>query len=244
MLKEVDDGVETEAIDQLQNVFLDQAEETSGQVRKFKVLNGIFFTAGESGEIVTSANAEAEAEAFNGFLTVLLEETRDKNNLPLEEVEAEAQERNPEEAETENSTSLDQVNGNNTDGPVENTGNGNEKKKRTRRGTRGKGRKINYKKFQDNKAAEAIERPPEDAETMNSTPLAEQNGGRKELMDAKASRDQHKRQTQRKPQTQSHVWTHRDGACESGWRGPAHWDRRDRRIPRRSTQDTPSHAGA
>ncbi|MCI4388617.1 hypothetical protein PGIGA_G00087940 [Pangasianodon gigas] len=139
MLKEVDDGAEAEAINQLQNVLLDQAGETSGQ------------SLGESGEIVMSADAEAEAEAFNDFLTVLLEEIRDEINLPLES--------------------------NNREKPAENTRNGNEKKKRTRRGTRGKGRKINYKKFQDNKAgrsaAEAVERPPEDAETENSTPLAD-----------------------------------------------------------------------
>ncbi|XP_053097087.1 retinitis pigmentosa 1-like 1 protein isoform X1 [Pangasianodon hypophthalmus] len=295
-----------------------------------------------------SADAEAEAEAFNDFLTVLLEEISDEINLPLEEVKAKAviegeaeveaegeveaeieaeseaegetkgeaegeakgeaegvvEEGKLDDTETENSTCLES---NNTEKP-ENTGNGNEKKKRSRRGTRGKGRKINYKKFQDNKAgrsaAEAVERPPEDAETENSTPLAdkpmvkadeesepkeeiqlletetvneqllnevkakkkvrrgtrgrgrkinykqvedkeaEQNGGRKELTDAKASRDQRECQTERKPQTHTRVWTRRDRACESGWRGPAHCDQRDRRVPRRSAQETPSHAGA
>ncbi|XP_053097088.1 retinitis pigmentosa 1-like 1 protein isoform X2 [Pangasianodon hypophthalmus] len=294
-----------------------------------------------------SADAEAEAEAFNDFLTVLLEEISDEINLPLEvkakaviegeaeveaegeveaEIEAESEaegetkgeaegeakgeaegvveEGKLDDTETENSTCLES---NNTEKP-ENTGNGNEKKKRSRRGTRGKGRKINYKKFQDNKAgrsaAEAVERPPEDAETENSTPLAdkpmvkadeesepkeeiqlletetvneqllnevkakkkvrrgtrgrgrkinykqvedkeaEQNGGRKELTDAKASRDQRECQTERKPQTHTRVWTRRDRACESGWRGPAHCDQRDRRVPRRSAQETPSHAGA
>ncbi|XP_053097115.1 retinitis pigmentosa 1-like 1 protein [Pangasianodon hypophthalmus] len=317
-----------------------------------------------------SADAEAEAEAFNDFLTVLLEEISDEINLPLvlivnhvifffsgdieaeaegqaeveveveaegeaeieaeveAEIEAESEaegetkaeaeveaedkgeaegvveEGKLDDTETENSTSLES---NNTEKP-ENTGNGNEKKKRSRRGTRGKGRKINYRKFQDNKAgrsaAEAVERPAEDAETENSTPLAdkpmvkadeesepkeeiqlpetetvneqllnevkakkkvrrgtrgrgrkinykkvedkeaEQNGGRKELTDAKASRDQRERQTERKPQTHTRVWTRRDRACESGWRGPAHCDQRDRRVPRRSAQETPSHAGA
>ncbi|MCI4388616.1 hypothetical protein PGIGA_G00087930 [Pangasianodon gigas] len=79
---------------------------------------------------------------------------------------------------------------------------------------------------------------------VHDIPTAEQNGGRKELTDAKASRDQHERQTERKPQTHTRVWTRRDRACESGWRGPAHCDQRDRRVPRRSAQETPSHAGA
>ncbi|MCJ8742858.1 hypothetical protein PDJAM_G00086990 [Pangasius djambal] len=155
-----------------------------------------------------SADAEAEAEAFNDFLTVLLEEIRDEINLPLGRSAPEAVERPPEDAETENSTPLDEV----------------KAKKKVRRGTRGRGRKINYKNVEDKEA--------------------EQNGGRKELTDAKASRDQHERQTERKSQTHTRVWTRRDRACESGWRGPAHCDQRDRRVPRRSAQETPSHAGA
>ncbi|KAF5907276.1 uncharacterized protein DAT39_002936, partial [Clarias magur] len=114
----------------------------------------------------------ARAEVINQFLKALLVQEKEKlgnETRILKELddgmEAKAEKDEAEETEAENSITLAIINMH--DNSAKNTGKGTEKKKQTRRGTRGKGRKIHYRTFQDKKRGKKEEEDGARAEAIN-----------------------------------------------------------------------------